>query len=76
MGGSAVKLADPSENDEYAPKHEEPFYMALVIECKDFPQAPGLNSMDKDKIDKPVTCNLLNGTLFFRLRLRAPQQCK
>ena len=55
MGGSAVKLADPSENDEYAPKHEEPFYMALVIECKDFPQAPGLNSMDKDKIDKPVT---------------------
>ena len=54
MGGGNVKLADPSENPAYAPKHEEPFHIALVIECADFPQSPVLNSVGVGNIDKPV----------------------
>ena len=43
-GSSRGKVIDPSEHPQFTPKYTAPFYMALDIECAEFPQAPVFNS--------------------------------
>lgn len=68
-GASSSRAIDPSTNEAFAPKHNEPFYLRMELECADFPAAPlfaqiGDKRAKKKKMRPEATTRRLTFRLF------------